>query len=89
MIQIISMEELIKIQEAEDKRMKKQIYQTKNSIVLNVQCKYVIEKWRIDTPEKIIRWTVHLSEKSWMTKELLHFFILTACGAANIQPYGV
>ena len=71
------------------KQMQKLIYETKTSIVVNVQDRYEIEKSRIDTPEKIIRWTVHLSEKTWMTKELLHFFILTVCDAANIEPYGV
>ena len=89
MIQIISMAELIKIQEAEYKRMKKQIYQTKASIIVNVQYRYEIDKSRIDTPEKVIRWAVHLGEKNWMTKELLHYFILTACAAANINPRGV
>ena len=89
MTQIISIEELMDKQEANGKRMKKQIYQTKDSIIVNVQYRYEIDKSRIDTPEKVIRWAVHLGEKNWMSKELLHFFILTACSAANINPRGV
>ena len=70
-------------------RMGSVIYETEDAIVLNVCYEYAIEKSRIDTAEKILRWTVHLSQKTWMTKELLDFFILTACGAAKINPYGV
>ncbi len=80
-----SMEEHIQ----ECKRMGRLIYETEDAIVLNVCYEYVIAKTRIDTAEKIIRWTVHLSSKTWMTKELIEFFTLTACGAAKINPYGV
>jgi len=65
------------------------VYETKKAIVLNVRCLYAIDKPQLDTAEKILRWTIHLSEKNWMTKELLNYFILTACHAAKINPYGV
>ena len=89
MTSLKSIAEVLDAELESTKQLRRIIYETKDAIVLNVCYEYAIEKSRIDTPEKIIRWTVHLSEKRWMTKELLQFFILTACGAANIQPYGV
>jgi hypothetical protein len=71
------------------KELARQIYETKDAIVLNVRCPYCIDKSQIDTPEKIIRWVVHLSEKNWMTSELIREFILVACRCANINPFGV
>ncbi len=65
------------------------VYETQDAIVLNVRCLYVIDKPQLDTAEKILRWTIHLSDKNWMTKELLNYFFLTACHVARIKPYGI
>ena len=71
------------------KELARQIYETKDAIVLNVRYPYCIDKSQIDIPEKIIRWVIHLSEKNWMTSELIREFILIACQVANIKPFGV
>ena len=73
----------------ENLQLAQHVYETKDSIVINVRYEYVIEKFRIDTAEKIIRWAVHLSEKNWMTKKILSHFLLVACRAAGIEPFGV
>jgi hypothetical protein len=73
----------------ERQRLSRLIYETKDGIVLNVRCEYFIHKSNINTAEKILRWAVHLSQKTWMTKELVHYFILMACHIANIKAYGI
>lgn len=71
------------------KELDKLIYETKDAIVLNIHYLYCIEKSRINTPEKIVRWVVHLSDKNWMTTEYMKYFVLIACNVANIEPFGV
>ena len=70
-------------------RLSRLIYETKDGIMLDVRCEYFIHKSNINTAEKILRWAVHLSQKNWMTKELVYYFILMACHAANIKAFGV
>lgn len=70
-------------------RLEDLIYETNEAIVLNVRYKYVVDKSRIGTAEKIVRWTIHLSGKTWMTRELIRIFVMKACAAAKINPYGV
>jgi len=41
---------------------------------------YDISMERLDTPEKILAWTVHLAQKNWMTKETLVEFVTLALG---------
>lgn len=51
--------------------MRKGIYITHDSLVVNVRYPYTIELDRIDTPIKAYQWLVHLLEKNWITREVL------------------
>ena len=55
-------------------------------LTLNYSYEYDIELSRIVTPQDIIGWVLHLSEKNWMTKERLRNFILK-CAEANNTDY--
>ena len=48
-------------------------------IVLRVASEYKIALNRCSTFPDILSWVFHLTEKSWMTTEILHHFILVAC----------
>jgi hypothetical protein len=37
---------------------------------------YEIELSRIDTPEKLLAWLIHMSEKTWFTSDIARWFIL-------------
>lgn len=47
---------------------------------------YEIALDRIDNPVKILQWITHLTEKGWMTNELMRQFVLAACTKAGIDP---
>ena len=43
-----------------------------NAIIFTDAPFYVIELGRINSPEKVLGWILHLSDKMWVTKETLH-----------------
>lgn len=47
---------------------------------------YEIALDRIDSPAKILQWVIHLTEKTWMTTELMRQFVLAACTRAGVDP---
>ena len=46
---------------------------------------YSVELNNCNTPEKILDWVMHLSEKTWMTTLMIRGFIRAACEANNIK----
>lgn len=54
-------------------------------IVINVEYEYNIALHRCDTLEKILAWAYHLTEKTWMTQEILRHFIAVACNEHNLN----
>ena len=50
---------------------------------------YKIELSRCDTPLKILNWTLHLTEKSWINCDRLNSFIKLACDANEIDIHSV
>lgn len=61
-----------------EEQLAKQVYVTNGHVVINAGYEYNIELDRCDTLEKILAWTSHLCEKTWMTTELLERFIQLA-----------
>jgi hypothetical protein len=55
----------------EMKQERKGVYIDGKYLVLNVRYPYDIELNRIDTPQKVQSWIVHLLEKNWITREIL------------------
>jgi hypothetical protein len=56
-------------------RLNQQCYVDGDHIIINPGFEYQIALNRCDTPEKLLSWIFHLSEKTWMTTEVLHKFI--------------
>ena len=54
-------------------------------IVINVNYEYNIALNRVDTSEKILWWVIHLSEKTWMTTEILRRFVHLSCAHHGIK----
>ena len=47
---------------------------------------YEIALDRINNPVKILQWVIHLTEKTWMTTELMRQFVIASCTKAGIDP---
>ena len=47
---------------------------------------YEIALNRINNPVKILQWVIHLTEKTWMTTELMRQFVIASCTKAGIDP---
>lgn len=71
--------DLIKEVAEHDEKMAKQVYVKDDHIILNVSYEYNILKADCDTPEKLLSWVYHLTEKTWMTTEAMRRFIEVAC----------
>jgi hypothetical protein len=62
-----------------DAELKDKVYVEGGRIIMNVTSEYDIDLNRCDTHEKILAWVVHLSEKAWITQEVLIKFIQRRC----------
>lgn len=71
--------DLIKKIEAQEKLLQKQVAVVDGHIVINVEYEYNIALSRCNTPEKLLHWVWHLTEKTWMTTEVMRRFIEVAC----------
>lgn len=56
-------------------------------IVIDVAYKYDIELSRCNTPEKILAWAYHLTEKTWMNTDLIAKFIEVAAEHIGWDPH--
>jgi len=63
----------------------KKVYVKDDNIVINVAYEYNIEKHRCDTAEKILAWVQQLSDKTWMSCEVMGIFIAVACKENGID----
>jgi hypothetical protein len=67
-------EKVLKKQE----ELKMAVFIADGHVVINVAYEYNIPLERCDTLEKILSWSVHLCEKTWMTLEILERFVHVA-----------
>ena len=58
-------------------------------LTLNVKGQYDIELSRINTEEKLLKWIFHLSEKQWVTREIIHEVIDKVAERFDLSVYGV
>ena len=56
-----------------------------NSTPENEQADYNIELSRCDSPEKLLGWIRHLTEKTWLTMDMLDRFISVASAENKIE----
>lgn len=61
------------------------VYVIENHIVIKVGDEYNIAINRCDTAEKLLHWVWHLCEKTWMTPEILRYFIEVASKQSGIK----
>lgn len=68
-------------------KMQKMVYIDEGHICLNAPGgvgEYPISLDRVDSAEKILSWIIHLSEKNWVTSEMLGRFVEKCCSANKI-----
>lgn len=59
-------------------RMSKAVYIEDEHVFINVKDEYNIALSRCDTREKLLEWVYHLTEKNWMSREVLRRFMEVA-----------
>lgn len=69
----------------QEETLQKQVFLADGHIVINVSYEYNIELSRCNTPEKLLHWVWHLTEKTWMTNDVMRRFIEVACRENNIE----
>jgi len=62
-------------------------YEDENSIFMAPF--YEIEKERIKDTEDIIKWVRQLTDKNWITREHIRFFVERASNHINFVPFGI
>ena len=63
------------------------IFCTDGDIMLNGPYPYPIAWDRINTPQKLVHWLLHLSEKQWFSTEMLRQLILLVCKLQGVDPH--
>ena len=51
----------------------------------DIPCNYEIACSRANTPEKVLGWIMHLSDKRWMDTRLIKCFISTVESELNVK----
>ncbi len=78
------MQNIISEMQKHDALLNKQVFFADDHIVINVEYEYNIALSRCNTESKILSWVHHLTEKTWMTNEVMERFIEMACEAHNL-----
>ena len=65
--------------------LRKSVYVDEGYVVLNVQYEYTIPVTSLRSHEAILGWVYHLTEKTWMSRDLLGQFIVVATKAAGLD----
>jgi hypothetical protein len=68
-----------------DSLLAEQVKIVDDYIVINVCYEYTIPLATCSTHEEILHWVWHLTEKTWMTTEVLRYFIALACERAGLN----
>lgn len=74
-----------KTAEEQEEVLRQQVFVADNHIVINVCVEYNIALSRCNTPEKILSWVWHLTEKTWMTNKVMRRFIELACSENRVH----
>lgn len=68
-----------------ENRLRKQVSVKEGHIVINVTYEYNIPLETCQSYKNILSWVLHLTEKTWITTEVLERFILVACLEAGLE----
>ena len=77
-MKVTKMEDMLEKWIAKDDELSKKVYIDGEHICINVKYEYPIELSRRDTPEKLLSWVFQLSEKTWMTNDVMRRFVAMA-----------
>lgn len=69
---------------AHDEQLAQQVSIQDGYLVINVEYEYPIELARCDTHAKILAWVIQLSDKTWITPDVIRRFVYLA-----IQHHGL
>lgn len=86
---ILKPSEIIAEGEAAERRLSRAVRFVKSRGCITIRGPYQYDvpiPRRRMTCAEILKWTVHLSDKTWMTTELLGAFIRRACEISGIDP---
>jgi len=67
------------------KELNETIYPEGDLIIVNVATRYEVPVEECSSYEGILNWTLQLSEKTWMSRELLRHFMLVALRATKLD----
>lgn len=56
-------------------KMQKIVYIADDQYVINVKYEYNIPRSKCSTKEELLDWVAHLTEKTWMTVEVMRYFM--------------
>lgn len=62
-----------------EKELEQQVYVADGHIVIDVEYEYNVPLSQCDSAEKLLGWTYHLTEKTWMKNDVMRRFIELAC----------
>ena len=68
-----------------EEKLQQQVSVKEDHIVINVSYEYNIALSRCDTAEKLLHWVWHLTEKTWMTNDVMRRFIEVASRENKIK----
>ena len=77
-MKVTKLEDMVKAWMESEDELSKKVYIDDGSICINVEYEYPIDLVRCDTPEKLLSWVFHLSEKTWMTNDVMRRFVAVA-----------
>ncbi|MGI2028683.1 hypothetical protein [Endozoicomonas acroporae] len=72
----------------ETEALRRQVFVADGHITINVSYEYNIALSSCDTAEKLLHKVWHLCEKTWITPEVLRYFIRLACRENGIKLQG-
>lgn len=79
------LEDLVVRAKEKQAELNKMVYIEEGHIVINVHYEYNVPLDRCDTHEKILAWALHLTEKTWMTMDVLERFIRLAMAQHGLE----
>jgi len=82
---IVNTDDVFKEFLKQEKELEKIVYIEGNNIIINAAYKYQVSITTCDTPEKLIAWTFHLTEKTWMNTKIIRHFIGLAARHSSIS----
>lgn len=60
-----------------------------NTVYIGPYFQYPIDLDRIKTPLNLLGWVEHISSKTWVSKRLIHNFVVTVCKVKKWKIYGI